>query len=83
MGRRCHYVDNGRPPHSYSCLARSLPCTRHVTITTLQNRSAEEFKKVLTAADAPAAMKLLLHDAGTYDRATGNGGCDGSIVLFP
>ncbi len=38
---------------------------------------------MLTAADAPAAMKLLLHDAGTYDKATGTGGCDGSIVIFP
>jgi L-ascorbate peroxidase len=52
-------------------------------IKEVQSRSAEEFKKVLTAADAPAAMKLLLHDAGTYDRATGTGGCDGSIVIFP
>lgn len=38
---------------------------------------------MLTAADAPQAMKLLLNDAGTYDRASGTGGCDGSIVLFP
>ncbi|KAI7845676.1 hypothetical protein COHA_000790 [Chlorella ohadii] len=51
-------------------------------IKELQKRSGEEFKKVLTAADAPAAMKLLLHDAGTYDKATGTGGCDGSIVIF-
>lgn len=36
---------------------------------------------MLTAADAPACMRLLLNDAGTYDRATGTGGCDGSIVL--
>lgn len=60
-----------------------LPDSGHLcTLLALQKRSGEEFKKVLTAADAPAAMKLLLHDAGTYDKATGTGGCDGSIVIF-
>ena len=60
-----------RRPHA---AAPSCPAT-------WQNRACEELKKVLTAEDAPAAMTLLLHDAGTYDRATKTGGCNGSVVL--
>lgn len=76
-----------RQPH-VRCLVQlpqALPFHPALCATCLspQSRSAEEFKKVLTAADAPAAMKLLLHDAGTFDKASGTGGCDGSIVLFP
>lgn len=37
--------------------------------------------KVLTSADAPAALRLLLHDAATYDAAARTGGVNGSIVL--
>lgn len=47
----------------------------------MQTRSQAELRKVLTAADAPACMRLLLHDAGTYDIATKTGGTDGSVVL--
>jgi len=35
----------------------------------------------LTGADAPACVRLALHDAGTYDQATKTGGFDGSILL--
>lgn len=34
----------------------------------------------LTEADAPAAVRLLLNDAATYDAVSGTGGVDGSIV---
>jgi hypothetical protein len=47
----------------------------------LQTRAEAELKKVLTDADAPACLRLLLNDAGTFDLATKTGGCDGSIVL--
>lgn len=47
----------------------------------LQGRTTEEMKKVLSAADAPQVAKLLLHDCATFDRETGTGGCNGSVVL--
>lgn len=56
----------------------SAPCH---DLSLLQKRADDELSKVLTAADAPAAMRLLLADAGSYDAATKTGGCDGSIVL--
>lgn len=34
-----------------------------------------------TAADAPALLALILHDAATYDPVTKTGGYDGSILL--
>lgn len=37
--------------------------------------------QILTADDAPAAVRLVLHDAGTYDLATKKGGFDASIIL--
>ena len=36
---------------------------------------------MLSKEDAPAALRLVLHDAATYDIATGKGGPNGSIVL--
>ena len=39
------------------------------------------FLKVLTAADAPLAMRLVFNDAGTFDYTAETGGLDGSIVL--
>lgn len=46
----------------------------------MQQRSEKELKKVVTAEDAPVALRVVLHDAATYDVATGNGGLNGSIV---
>lgn len=46
-----------------------------------QARAEKLLKEVVTAADAPAALRLVLHDAGTYDVATKKGGFDGSVVL--
>lgn len=40
-----------------------------------------ELKKELKSSDAPDTLRLVLHDAGTYDVATGTGGLNGSIVL--
>ncbi|PSC75757.1 Thylakoid lumenal 29 kDa chloroplastic [Micractinium conductrix] len=54
---------------------------RKQILAELEKRADDELSKVLTAADAPAAMRLLLADAGSYDAATKTGGCDGSIVL--
>jgi hypothetical protein len=45
-----------------------------------QVRVEQELKKVLSAEDAPATLRLLLHDAATYDVATETGGVNGSIV---
>ncbi|CAL8460517.1 g46 [Coccomyxa elongata] len=44
-------------------------------------RAEGELKKVLTAEDAPATLRLALHDAATFDINTGTGGLNGSIVL--
>ena len=46
-----------------------------------QARAEQELKKVLTADDAPAALRLVLHDAATYNTDSGTGGLNGSIVL--
>lgn len=46
-----------------------------------QARAEQELKKVLTADDAPAALRLVLNDAATYDVDSGAGGLNGSIVL--
>lgn len=35
---------------------------------------------MVTAADAPIALRVVLHDAATYDVATGKGGLNGSII---
>ena len=47
----------------------------------LQRRATKEIRKVLDVNDAPAAMRLLLHDAATYDAVTKTGGVNGSIVM--
>ncbi|KAG2487468.1 hypothetical protein HYH03_013890 [Edaphochlamys debaryana] len=44
-------------------------------------RAEKVLKAVLTGADAPACMRLVVNDALTYDAATKTGGLDGSIVL--
>ncbi|CAL5222505.1 g4879 [Coccomyxa viridis] len=44
-------------------------------------RTQKEFRKGLAAEDAPACLRLVLHDAATYDVETGTGGLNGSIVL--
>lgn len=45
-------------------------------------RATAELGKVLTAADAPAAVRLLLNDVSTFDAADpSSGGVDGSIIL--
>ena len=51
-----------------------------IVIRAVQQRSEKELKKVLTAEDAPIALRVVLHDAATYDVATGKGGLNGSIV---
>ena len=46
----------------------------------LQQRSERELKKVVTPEDAPTALRLVVHDAATFDVATGQGGLNGSII---
>ena len=46
----------------------------------VQQRSEKELKKVIGAADAPTALRLVLHDAATFDVKTGKGGVNGSVV---
>lgn len=46
-----------------------------------QVRAEAELKKVLTAEDAPATLRLVLHDAATYNANAGTGGLNGSIVM--
>ena len=46
----------------------------------LQQRSEKELKKVVTPQDAPTALRLVIHDAATFDVATGQGGLNGSII---
>ncbi|KAG2487467.1 hypothetical protein HYH03_013889 [Edaphochlamys debaryana] len=47
----------------------------------LRLKAEDILKETLTEADAPACVRLTLHDALTYDAATKTGGLDGSIVL--
>ena len=54
---------------------------RCVCVAALQKRAETELRKVLSKEDTPAALRLVLHDAATYDIATGKGGPNGSIVL--
>lgn len=49
-------------------------------IADVQRRALKALKQELTAADASSALRLVLHDAATYNVATGTGGVDGSIV---
>lgn len=46
----------------------------------LSQRSEKELRKVVTAGDAPVALRLVIHDAATFDVATGKGGLNGSII---
>ncbi|DBA96610.1 TPA: hypothetical protein ACH3X1_015471 [Trebouxia sp. C0004] len=46
----------------------------------LAQRSERELKKVVTPEDAPTALRLVIHDAATFDVATGQGGLNGSII---
>jgi L-ascorbate peroxidase len=46
-----------------------------------QKRAEAEIKKVVTAADASSAVRLLFNDAATYDAIAKTGGVNGSIVL--
>ncbi len=45
-----------------------------------QNKAEAELRKVLKKEDAAAALRLVLHDAATFDIATRTGGMNGSIV---
>ena len=56
-------------------ILQSLTVIFHV-----QQRSEKELRKVLTPDDAPIALRVVLHDAATYDVATGKGGLNGSII---
>lgn len=47
----------------------------------IQTRSEKYLKEALTAADAPSVLRLVFHDAGTYDQETRTGGMNGSIIL--
>lgn len=38
-------------------------------------------RDVLDGGDARVALRLVLHDAGTYDASTKSGGLDGSVIL--
>lgn len=45
----------------------------------LRARAEKELKKIVTAQNAPAFLRLAFHDAATYERATNTGGANGSI----
>lgn len=47
------------------------------------NRSDAALRDVLTGDDARVALRLVLHDAGTFDAATKTGGLDASVILDP
>lgn len=53
---------------------------KRAQLQAFQARAEAALKEVLTPADAPAALRLVLNDAITYDAATKSGGMDGSIV---
>lgn len=53
---------------------------RRDLLVDFQKRAEKELKAVLSASDAPACMRLLIHDAATYDASEKRGGVNGSIV---
>lgn len=53
---------------------------RRDLLVDFQMRAEKELKNVLTASDAPACMRLLIHDAATYNAMEKSGGVNGSIV---
>lgn len=62
--------------------AKSLSAfQRRDLIKDTQKRAEAEIAKVVTGADAPAALRLLFHDAATYNAVTKTGGVNGSVVL--
>ena len=76
----CHFAYEGSPAYvaAYlSALSSRLSCSPRK----LQDRATRELKKVLKADDSGIALKALLHDAATYDVATGTGGVNGSICF--
>lgn len=46
-----------------------------------QKLAIGEISAEITGKDAADTLRLVLHDAGTYDINTGTGGINGSIVL--
>lgn len=68
----------------YSGLLSTSACIHHNSGSNsccdLQQRSEKELRKVVTADDAPVALRLVIHDAATFDVATGKGGLNGSII---
>ena len=54
---------------------------RRDLLTDFQKRAEKELKAVLTASDAPACMRLLIHDAASYNASDKSGGVNGSIVF--
>lgn len=44
-------------------------------------RCDKALKDIVTGDDARLALRLVLHDAGTFDRASKTGGIDGSVIL--
>lgn len=73
--RHCQHCVTAEVKYEYNKIEYCLTVIFHV-----QQRSEKELKKVVTPEDAPVALRVVLHDAATYDVATGKGGLNGSIV---
>jgi L-ascorbate peroxidase len=75
------------PPADAKLVERVIPAKnlsasqKKDLLNDLQSRATRELSKVLTTADASAALRLLLHDAATYDAKNKTGGVNGSIVM--
>jgi L-ascorbate peroxidase len=75
------------PPAAAALVERTIP-VRSLTSGQKSAMRADFIKRAevamraeLSAADAPVALRLLLHDAATFDAAAGAGGVNGSVVL--
>ncbi len=65
--------------HTHSC-SPEVPPAQMMNLSCAQNRAEAELRKVLKKEDASATLRLVLHDAATFDIATRTGGMNGSIV---
>ncbi|KAH6761401.1 ascorbate peroxidase 6 [Perilla frutescens var. hirtella] len=57
-----------------------MPFPNSASATDENSLLQEEIKKVLTKAKAPGLLRLVFHDAGTFDEGDKTGGMNGSIV---
>ncbi|GJP56398.1 hypothetical protein CLOM_g15461 [Closterium sp. NIES-68] len=64
---------------SFSLLSPALAADVDLSPAELEAAVRRAVAKVVTRAKAPGALRIVFHDAGTYDLATNTGGMNGSV----